>query len=77
MPSAKLRKVGGSTMLAIPPALANELRLGPGANVDLTVDDGKLIVKPARKRYKLADLLAQCDHSKTVEGTLCRKIANS
>lgn len=61
MHSTSLRKVGGSVMLAVPPALLDILQLRPGARVGIAVDDGRLIVKPqSRPRYSLADLLAQC-----------------
>jgi antitoxin ChpS len=62
MHSTNLRKVGGSVMLAVPPALLEILQLQPGAKVGIAVDDGCLIVKPQpRPRYSLAELLAQCD----------------
>lgn len=62
MHTARLRKVGGSVMLAIPPALLEVLDLEPRAAVDMTVDRGRLVVEPRRRpRYTLADLLAQCD----------------
>lgn len=62
MPTTNLRKVGGSVMLAIPPAILNLLRLRPGASVGLTVDHGCLVVEPKpRRRYSLDELLAQCD----------------
>jgi antitoxin ChpS len=57
-----LRKVGGSVMLAVPPALLDLLDLRPGAKVGLTVRSGRLIVEPRqRPRYSLDELLAQCD----------------
>lgn len=60
-----LRKVGGSIMLAVPPALLDILHLGPGAKVGLTVRNGRLVVEPQqRPRYTLDELLAQC-HAKT------------
>ena len=64
MYTTSLRKVGGSVMLAVPPALLNVLHLGIGAEVGLAVDNGRLVVEPsARPRYALDDLLAQCDLS--------------
>jgi len=64
MHTTKLRKVGGSVMLAVPPAFLDQLQLRAGATVGLSVDHGCLIVKPrARVRYSLAELLAQCDAS--------------
>lgn len=59
-----LRKVGGSVMLTVPPALLDLLHLQAGATVDVAVDNGRLVVHPnARPRYELAELLAQCDAS--------------
>jgi antitoxin ChpS len=56
-----LRKVGGSVMLAVPPALLDILHLRPGAKVGLAVQSGQLIVEPQhRSRYTLEELLAQC-----------------
>jgi len=57
-----LRKVGGSIMLAVPPALLDTLHLRPGTEVGLAVQDGRLVVEPQqRPHYTLAELLAQCD----------------
>jgi len=57
-----LRKVGGSVMLAVPPALLDILRLQPGAKVGIAVESGRLIVEPQRRRqYTLDELLAQCN----------------
>ena len=62
MHATKLRKVGGSIMLAVPPALLAILRLRPGAKVGIAVHSGRLIVEPnPRPRYSLSDLLAQCN----------------
>ena len=61
MHTTNLRKVGGSVMLAVPPALLDILRLRPGATVGISVESGRLVVKPQRRRYTLDELLAQCD----------------
>ena len=59
-----LRKVGGSIMLAVPPALLEVLHLAPGAKVGLAVDDGRLVIQPQPKpRYTMAELLAASDYS--------------
>jgi antitoxin ChpS len=60
---ARLRKVGGSVMVAIPPAALAELNLKPGADVELSVKGGKLMIDPAartKRRYTLDELLARC-----------------
>jgi len=62
MHTTSLRKVGGSVMLTVPPALLDILQLQPGAKVGIAVDRGRLIVEPRlRRRYTLDELLAQCD----------------
>jgi antitoxin ChpS len=59
-----LRKVGGSIMLAVPPALLDLLQLKAGASVGVAVDDGRLVVEASpRPRYTLAELLAASDYS--------------
>ncbi|MYE23827.1 MAG: antitoxin [Gammaproteobacteria bacterium] len=64
MHSTCLRRVGGSVMLAVPPALLDLLNLGAGAEVDLDIDDGRLVVLPCvRPSYTLDELLAQCDQT--------------
>jgi antitoxin ChpS len=58
-----LRKVGGSVMLAVPPALLDLLHLKAGASVGVVVDGGRLVVEASpRPRYSLAELLAASDY---------------
>lgn len=67
MHTTNLRKVGGSIMLAVPPAILDILHLHAGATVGLAVDHGRLVVEPTlRPRYRLDELLAQCDASAEV-----------
>jgi antitoxin ChpS len=62
MHTTNLRKVGGSIMLAVPPALLDILHLRPGAKVGIAIESGRLVVEPRlRRRYTLNELLAQCD----------------
>ena len=64
MHTTNLRKVGGSVMLAVPPALLDLLQLRPGAKVGLAVENGRLVVEAsARPRYTMAELLAASDCS--------------
>jgi antitoxin ChpS len=61
MHTTNLRKVGGSVMLAVPPALLDVLQLRPGVTVGIAIESGRLIVEPhPRPRYSLDQLLAQC-----------------
>jgi antitoxin ChpS len=62
MHTTSLRKVGGSIMLAVPPALLDLLNLQAGAKVGLAVNGGRLVVEPQKRpRYTLDELLAKCD----------------
>ncbi len=64
MHTTNLRKVGGSVMLAVPPAFLDQLHLQVGATVGLAIDHGRLVVEPKpRPRYTLAELLAASDYS--------------
>jgi antitoxin ChpS len=64
MHTTNLRKVGGSVMMAVPPAILELLQLGAGASVGISVEQGRLIVEPQpRKRYTMEELLAASDYS--------------
>ena len=54
----KVRKWGNSLGLRIPRSFAAEAEVEEGSTVDLSVEDGSLLVRPVRtRRYALADLL--------------------
>jgi antitoxin ChpS len=62
MQTTNLRRVGGSVMLVVPPALVDILHLQPGARVGIAIESGRLVVEPLKRpRYTLEELLAQCD----------------
>lgn len=48
---------GNSLALRLPKHVADEARLVEGACVDVELKDGLICVKPARKRFRLSDLL--------------------
>lgn len=55
-------------MMAIPKAMLEGLGLAANVKVSLSVDHGRLVVEPqAKPRYTLAELLAQCDPSASVD----------
>ncbi len=60
MHTANLRRVGGSTMLAVPTAYLEQLHIKVGSTVNMEVDNGRLIIEPKNKhrRYTLDELLA-------------------
>lgn len=58
MPS-HIAKWGNSLALRLPRRLAEDAQLREGTPVDLHVSGDALIVRPARPKYALPDLLAQ------------------
>lgn len=64
MYTSNLRRVGGSVMLVVPPAILEMLQMELGSAVSMAVESGRLIIEPSvRKKYSLQELLAQCDAS--------------
>lgn len=60
--TASLRKVGGSVMLAVPPAIMDMLGMECGMSVNMEVEAGSLVIKPeSRREYALERLLEECD----------------
>ena len=55
----RIAKWGNSLALRLPRKLAEDIRLVEGATVDLRIENDALVVVPARKRDRLADLLAE------------------
>jgi antitoxin ChpS len=56
-----LRRYGNSTVAVLPPAVLKDLGLAAGQAMTLdTTDRGEILLAPKRK-YVLADLIAQCN----------------
>jgi len=55
--TATIQKWGNSLALRIPRAVAQQIKVSEGKPVELSVDADTLVVRPARRRYRLADLL--------------------
>ena len=59
---SSLRKVGGSVMMAVPPAVLELLQMRAGDKLSLSVEDGRIVVHPQpRPSYSLDQLLAEVD----------------
>lgn len=64
MHSAKLRTVGGSTMVAIPPAVLDALNLAAKSEVSIAVEGDKLVIRPkirCKPRLSYTERMAMCD----------------
>lgn len=55
--TATIQKWGNSLALRLPRAVAQQIGVADGDAVELKVDDNALVVRPARKRYRLSALL--------------------
>lgn len=63
MSAIKLRKVGGSVAVAIPPHILESLSLGVGSEVDIVIDKGRVVLSPkvTTDPIGMAARLALCD----------------
>lgn len=55
-----LQKWGHSVGVRLPKPMLDQLGLGAGAQVDVLVEGNHLVIRPARQRPTLDELLAQC-----------------
>lgn len=55
----QVQKWGNSFALRIPKKLAEEVKVSRGSEVELSIEKGRLVVAPARKKYRLDDLLGK------------------
>lgn len=53
-----VRRWGNSIAVRIPKSVAQDAHLAVGDTLNLKVEGGRIIMTPARKRYKLKELLA-------------------
>ena len=62
MHTTNLRKVEGSTILAIPAVMLEAVGLSDEAEVNISIDGDRLVLEQRNRRsYSLEELLAQCD----------------
>jgi antitoxin MazE len=57
---ATVQRWGNSLAVRIPASIAKQLRILEGTAIEISVDDGTLVVRPRRRRYRLKDLLRNC-----------------
>lgn len=56
--TTQIAKWGNSLALRIPKSLAAEVNVQDGDAVEVSVEAGALVVRPARKRYTIEELVA-------------------
>lgn len=52
--------------LRIPAPILRSWGIAEGQPLALSIEDGALVARPAKKKYTLTELLAQCDLSKPI-----------
>ena len=64
MATVTLRNLGGSIVMAVPKKILSLVDLEAGSRVQVSVENGRLIVEPKKKpRYTLAELLSRSRRS--------------
>jgi putative addiction module antidote len=59
-----LREIGNSLGSIFPKPMIQNLGLKKGDKIDITEEDGKLVIEPIKKpEYSLNELLAQCNNA--------------
>jgi antitoxin MazE len=57
--TTQVAKWGNSLGLRLPKAVAREARVEEGDMVDVSVDNGAIVIRPSRPRYSLDDLVGR------------------
>jgi antitoxin ChpS len=67
-----LRKYGNSTVAVLPPAVLRGLGLSAGQAMTLSTNEQGDIVLARKRKFKLADLIAQCNQQAPMPADLAR-----
>lgn len=54
---ARIARWGDSLGIRLPKAIIEQIGLVEGAQVDVTTEDDRIVISPARPRYRLANLI--------------------
>lgn len=58
---SKVGNWGGSTAIRLPKPVVEQLGIREGGEVEVTVEDGAMVVRPMKPRYTLAELLREAE----------------
>lgn len=56
--NVEIQKWGNSGAIRLPAAVMKQLKVALGDQLDLEVEDGRLVLVPAAREYRLEDLVA-------------------
>jgi antitoxin MazE len=57
--TTQVAKWGNSLGLRLPKSIAREAQLAEGDRVDVSVDNGAIVIRPSRPRYSLEELVGR------------------
>ena len=57
--TTQVAKWGNSLGLRLPKSIAREAQLDEGDTVDVSVDNGAIVIRPSRPRYSLEELVGR------------------
>ena len=62
---SKVQKWGNSLAVRIPKTFAEEVNLAEESNVEISVEDGRIVVAPAKQKWQLNELVSKITPSNT------------
>jgi len=54
---ATIQKWGNSLAIRIPKNITKDTRVSEGSNIDIMIENGKIVLSPIKKEYSLKELL--------------------
>jgi len=66
----KIQKWGNSAAVRLPSALLRQINASVGGSLNADVRPDGVLLTPARRKYSLSDLVAQCDAKKPIPADL-------
>ncbi|RPI70955.1 MAG: AbrB/MazE/SpoVT family DNA-binding domain-containing protein [Ignavibacteriales bacterium] len=54
---ATIQKWGNSLAIRIPKSITKDTRVSEGSNIDIMIENGKIVLSPIKKEYSLKELL--------------------
>lgn len=58
MATISIRRSGGASIVSLPKSILSTLGLDIGSKLDLSIDDGQIVLKPIEEELTLEDVLA-------------------
>ncbi len=56
-----IRKIGNSSGVIFPASILRKLKIHEGDKLNISTDNGKIVLSSSKPKYSLKELLAKCD----------------